>query len=119
MHIETQTKLHAALRLPLKSVGLGMLLSLAGCSFVELQPGAHSIIFANASEDCERISTFVAEVKTTTLFMERDPKVIAEELQTLAQNEAFQRYANAIWPVSDVSNGIQSFDILRCKPLSE
>lgn len=118
MHIETQTKSPSPFRyLWLICVFSGFFLS--ACSFVELQPGAQNIIFAKPGEDCTRIETFEAEVKTRTLLMKRDPRVIAEELQTLAQNHAYQRYANAIWPTTDVIDGKQNFEILNCEPLSK
>jgi len=119
MHIETQTKSPISLR----SSGIFSifcaLFYLSACSFVELQPGAQTIIFANPSDGCKTLETFQAEVKTRTLWMERDPKVIAEELQIQAQNKAFKQYANAIWPISEVKDGKQSFVIMRCEPLSE
>ena len=51
--------------------------------------------------------------------MDRDPKVIAEELQTKAQNQAYRLYGNAIWPSSDIDDGKQSFEILNCQPNSK
>ena len=65
------------------------------------------------------MESFKAEVKTRTLWMKRDPKVIAEELQILAQNRAYQKYANAIWPLTEVEGGKQRFEIMSCEPLSE
>lgn len=119
MHIETQTKSHSSGHYPGKFLLFSLLASLSACSYVELQPGAHNIIFAKPGEDCERIQTFSAEVKTTTLFMDRDPKVIANELQTLAQNQAYRVYGNAIWPNAEVKDGKQNFEILNCQPNSK
>ena len=116
MHIETQTKSHLRRHYPGKFFLFSLIASLSACSYVELQPGAQNIIFAKPGEDCVRIQTFAAEVKTTTLFMDRDPKVIADELQTMAQNQAYRLYGNAIWPSSEIDDGKQSFEILNCQP---
>lgn len=121
MNIETETHNTELFRNILfrKAISLVSLpLILGGCSFVELNKGAESIIFAPPGDGCEVIHTFEAEVKTSTLFIERQPKAIAAELQILAQNEAYKHYANAIWPVSEVEEGKQRFEILNCKPVS-
>jgi hypothetical protein len=119
MHIETQTKTNNPpsflIKTSFKTIYLiGLLATLTACSFVELKPGAENIIFAKQGDGCETIKTFTAEVKTSTLFINRRPKAIAEELQILAQNEAYAIYANAIWPNSDIEEGKQEFDLLRC-----
>ena len=122
MHIETQTKssklcLFRKKHFLKKLALISLLASVASCSFVELQGGAENIIFAQQGDGCELIQTFTAEVKISTFFIDRRPEAIAEELQILAQNEAYTLYANAIWPSSDIENGKQRFELLKCKPL--
>lgn len=87
--------------------------SLNACSFVELHPGAQNIIFAN-DESCELIDNFKAKVQTDNAYISRSEKAIREELQIVAQNEAFKKNANAIWPNSEVIEGTQSFKLLKC-----
>lgn len=115
MHMETQTKTQKLTSFIKRFSLSSSILVFAGCSFVELQGGAENIIFSPKGEGCELIKEFTAEVKTSTFFIERRPEAIAEELQTLAQNEAFAHYANAIWPSSKIEEGKQTFDILRCE----
>ena len=91
---------------------LGLLMQ--ACSFVELSPGANQIIFANHQTSCQKIGEFQATVRTHTLLIGRTSIAIAEELQILAQNEAYEKRGNAIWPSSEVENGQQRFDILQC-----
>ncbi len=122
MHIETQTKTRKLSVFRNKSLfkmlGLaGLVTYLTACSFVELQRGAENIIFAQEGNGCELVKLFDAEVKTSTFFISRKPEAIAEELQVLAQNEAYKVYANAIWPNSDIDNGTQNFKILKCEAL--
>lgn len=115
MHIETQTKTQNSRNFLTTLFVAGICTTLAACSFVELKPGAENIIFAQQGNGCELVKTFTAEVKTTTLFINRRAEAIAEELQILAQNKAYSLYANAIWPSSDINHGLQSFHLLRCQ----
>ena len=116
MHIETQTKTQNRTNFLKILFIASACISITACSFVELKPGAESIIFAKEGDGCERIQTFTAKVKTSTLFINRRAEAVAEELQILAQNEAYSLYANAIWPISDIKDGQQDFDLLRCHP---
>jgi hypothetical protein len=98
--------------------------TLISCSFVESLPGDHHIIQVNQtaidsankldSNTCETLKDMSFETKTTTFFISRAENVIADELQTLARNEAIRSHANAIWPSTKVTDGKQSFFILRC-----
>jgi len=114
MHSETQPKTKHLMTRHVKILPILSLLTLSACSFVELTPGAERIIFSNHSESCKKIQDFHAVVKTSTLFIDRNPKAISDELQVLAQNEAFRKYGNAIWPTSEIKKGHQSFDISFC-----
>ena len=90
------------------------LFTLISCSFIEKLPGEHQIIYANDTKSCEEIKRLTFSVRTEMMFISRSEKAIAEELQTLAQNEAIKLFANAIWRDSDIKDGQQSFLILRC-----
>jgi hypothetical protein len=114
MHIETQTKTQNRANFLRKLFIVSTCISITACSFVELKPGAENIIFAKQGDGCERVKTFTAKVKTSTLFINRRAEAVAEELQILAQNEAYSLYANAIWPNSDIKDGQQNFDLLKC-----
>lgn len=115
MHMETQSKTKKPSSFIKTLSVLAVVISLNACSFVELHRGAENIIFAQQGDGCEQVKEYSAEVKTTTLFIDRKPKAIAEELQILAQNEAYAIYANAIWPTSEIKDGIQTFDLLKCE----
>lgn len=91
-----------------------IIFSTCACSFVELNPAARHIIFADNQESCRLIEIFEAEVPVENAFIDRTELAIAEELQILAQNEAFEKRANAIWPNSKVVDGKQSFKLLSC-----
>jgi len=88
---------------------------ISGCSFVELHPGAHRIIYSNDLSSCKKIDTYTAKVQTETLLIERNKKAISEELQILAQNKALELDANSIWPTSEIENGEQAYNIMKCE----
>jgi len=112
-----ETQLKTAFLLPFinKIVLITIVLTLSACSFVELLPGAEQIIYSNHKESCQKISEFHAKVNTENFLIERRAKAISNELRILAQNEAFEKKGNAIWPSSEISNGQQDFDIFYCK----
>lgn len=116
MHLETQTKSQLSTSIGGKFIRVLLLSSLvSACSFVELTPGAGNIIFVEPGDDCESIQQITVQTKTDTLLMDRKLQVVAQELQTLAQNAAYKLYANAIWPRSEINEqGQQTFEILRC-----
>ena len=116
MHIETQIKTKNTRTILTTSFTMIACIGLSACSFVELRPGAENIIFAKQGNGCEVVKTFTPEVKTSTLFIDRRPESIANELQILAQNGAYSLYANAIWPISEIKNGTQTFEVLNCTP---
>jgi len=117
MNRETQMKLINPPSLPKKMALVMSAFALQACSFVELTPGANQIIFSNHHTSCKKINEYHATVRTTTMLINRNAKAIAEELQILAQNEAYTKNANAIWPSSKIKDGQQSFDILHCEQL--
>ena len=88
--------------------------TLVSCSFVELLPGNHNIIYANHSDSCTLLKQDTFSVETSMIFISRSDKAIAEELEILAQNEAVRLHANAIWPESSIKNGTQSFSFFSC-----
>jgi len=117
MNRETQMKLNDLPSLPKKMALVMSIFALQACSFVELAPGANQIIFSNNHTSCQKVDEYHASVRTTTMLIDRSSKAIAEELQILAQNNAYKNKANAIWPSSEIRSGKQSFDILRCEQL--
>jgi len=114
MNSETQPKTVFSTIQFAQSLLISSFFSISGCSFVELHPGAHRIAYSNDLSSCEKIDAYTAKVQTEALLIERNPKAIAEELQILAQNKAFELDANSIWPTSEVKNGEQAYDILKC-----
>lgn len=91
-------------------------LLLSACSFVEVKPGAESIILANDENSCERLGSSTVSVIYEFGFISRSEETVEEELQVLAQNAAFKMGGNAIWPESGIEDGERSYTVFRCKP---
>ncbi len=107
--------LHSLIRDKHKPIAvLAMIAAIAACSFVELKPGAENVIIFKGNERCEAIGQTEVNVIVTAIGIDRDTATIAEELQTLARNNALQLQANAIWPITQVTDGEQTYRIMRC-----
>lgn len=90
------------------------LMSLQGCSFVEVNPGAEHIILSNDAASCKKLGETTVSVMHEIGFIDRNLDAISDELQILAQNSAAKMGGNAIWPITTVTKGEQSFEIFRC-----
>ncbi len=88
---------------------------IAGCSFVDVKPGAEHIILANDVDSCKKLGSTTVSVMHEIVWIDRSEATVAQELQTLAQNSAAKMGGNAIWPESDVKQGEQTFSVFRCE----
>lgn len=90
---------------------------LAACqSWVELSDAGRnvSIVTPATAEDCERLGRVTATSREQVAGLRRDPERLQRELQALARNEAAGLGANAILATTEVTDGRQTFDALRC-----
>lgn len=106
-----------AARLAGLSMAVTMFSGLSGCTWVAVTPEADHIriVSSEALEDCERVGTTKARTKTSIGVFARSKKKVAEELETLARNDAPELGGNTIvaeGPVSD--DGMQRFAIYDC-----
>ena len=98
-----------------------LLISLAtasfGCTWVALAPEAGNVQLATpeAIEGCTRVGTTKARTKPTVGFFARSEKKVAEELATLARNDAPELGGNTVVAEGPVSaDGTQRFAIYDC-----
>lgn len=90
---------------------------LAACqNWVELTDAGRdvSIVTPATAENCERLGRVTARSREQVAGLHRDPERLKRELKTLARNEAASLGANAILATTEVTDGRQSFDALRC-----
>lgn len=103
------------MRLPLIAVSL--LLTLCGCTWVHMAPGAGAVrvIPAGAAPAaCEKRGEVSVAVKNNVAFYERNALRVRDELETLARNEAPGIQANTVQPLGDPSGGEQRFAAYHC-----
>ena len=103
------------MRLPL--IAVAAILSLSGCTWVHMAPGASAVrvIAAGAAPaDCEKRGEVSVTVKDSVAFYERNELRVRDELETLARNEAPGIQANTVQPLGEPRDGEQRFAAYRC-----
>lgn len=90
----------------------------AGCTWVELAPEAKDVALLGSeaeAQGCERVGQTIVSLRDRVAGIERSPEKVREELRTLARNSAAKDLkGNAILPISEVSEGRQTFAVYRC-----
>ena len=87
-----------------------------GCSFVELKPEAEAVKTLTADEvaECKSVGTATTKVIDEVLLVSRNEETMAEELETLARNQASKSGANAIVPISEIEEGQRTYRVYVC-----
>ncbi len=88
---------------------------LAGCTFVQVTPEGADVIQASTADmaHCTDVGEVVSTTRSRVLIARGDTKV-RQELIDLARNQAAGIGANAIVPVGDPENGMQTFRAYKC-----
>ena len=101
-------------RLPFLSL---LLLPLAACTWVPIQPEAKQVRVVApgaAPAGCTRAGEIEVTVKNSVGFYERDAVKVRDELETLARNEAAGVPADTVQALGEPSGGSQRFAAWRC-----
>jgi hypothetical protein len=96
--------------------------ALSGCSWVALAPDADGVQIGknNALHDCVQVGTTKARTKTSLWIFKRSEKKVAEELTTLARNDAPELGGNTVVAEGPISaDGVQRFAIYKCPVASD
>ncbi len=104
------------MRLPLSCAFL--LACLGACTWVPLEQGGASVRVASAKESlggCQFRGDITTSVTNRLAGVERNTIKVADELETLARNEAAGLGANVLQPKSEVIAGEQSFGAYLCR----
>ena len=89
---------------------------LAGCTWVPIAPAARQVtVLRAAPAGCEKVGEIDVEVTDKVMLYKRNPLRVAEELETLARNQATGIPATDIHPLGEPSEGTQRFAAWRCK----
>ena len=89
---------------------------LGACTWVPIAPSAESVrVLRAAPTGCEKVGEIDVEVTDKVMLYKRNPLRVAEELETLARNQATGIPATDIHPLGEPSEGTQRFAAWRCK----
>ncbi|MGA8259587.1 MAG: DUF4156 domain-containing protein [Arenicellales bacterium] len=90
---------------------------LSACTWVKLTEQGKSVRVAQSTQvsGCEQLGEVSAHVLDKVAFVKRSRHKQAEELATLARNEAAGMGGNTIVPLSDIENGSRNFEVYRCQ----
>ncbi len=95
-----------------------LLLTLGGCTWVELTSQGEKVRVLGAEEvtKCQRVGQTTVSLLDKLAGIERNPEQVQEELNRLARNSAVDLDGDTVVPASAVENGKQTFTVYRCVP---
>jgi len=100
---------------PLLPVVAGVLLTLSGCTWVHMAPGASAVrVVTGTPANCEKRGEVEVSVKDNIAFYDRNPLRVREELETLARNEAPGLGADTVQPLDAPDDGSQRYAAWQC-----
>lgn len=105
-------RLHPLLPLPV----LAATLVLGACTWVPIAPAGEGVrVLRAAPTNCEKVGEIDVEVTDKVMVYKRNPLRVAEELETLARNQAASIPATDIHALGPPAEGTQRFAAWRCK----
>ena len=94
---------------------LAATLALGACTWVPIAPSAQGVrVLREAPTGCEKVGEIEVEVTDKVMLYQRNPLRVAEELETLARNQAAGIAATDIHPLAAAQDGRQRFAAWRC-----
>ncbi|WP_370978896.1 DUF4156 domain-containing protein [Agaribacterium sp. ZY112] len=93
-----------------------LLVSMGACTWVKPQEGAENISLVKKAhtEACERLGKAHVSVKSKVALIERKSSKVAEELLTLAKNQAVSMGGDTLVSIDKPKDGAQSFEVYNC-----
>lgn len=92
-------------------------MALSGCTWVALAPEAEDVQIGTGDtlDGCTRVGTTKARTKTRIWIFARGEKKVADELSTLARNDAPELGGNTVVAEGPVStDGVRRFAVYDC-----
>jgi hypothetical protein len=107
-------------RRSLPFAGIAALALLAGCTWVTqtpeaLQANIQVLDGKDAQLRCEKIAANELKVATKLGSLQRMPEDVEHDLSTMAINQAATVGADAVAPLSDLKDGVQTWGLFNCK----
>ncbi|MFN2309088.1 MAG: DUF4156 domain-containing protein [Gammaproteobacteria bacterium] len=97
---------------------LPLLLALSACAWVKPTDQGARVKRAETSEvgHCRKVGTTTVSVLDRLIGVPRGYRTLAEELATLASNEAPNLGGDTVVPAGEIIDGQQQFDVYDCEP---
>ena len=97
-------------------VVIALALLLPACTWVHMAPGASAVkVVGAAPTGCERRGEVEVSVKDRLGPLERNPRKVRDELETLARNEGPGLQADTMQPLDGPEDGTQRWAAWRCR----
>ena len=90
-------------------------LALGACSFVDTVPGSERVVISYDIDDCKKLGETKVKVLSEIAGIDRSQDTMADELNTLARNAAFEQGANTIKPVGELTEGSRNYGLYLCR----
>jgi hypothetical protein len=86
------------------------------CTLVEPAPGSEAIKVTSQEQvsGCDLLGQANTQVLDKVWFVERSEEPIAENLDTLAKNEAVRMGGNALVAAGEIKEGRRSYNVYKC-----
>lgn len=97
-------------------IGLAISLVSSGCTWVNLSDNAQKVRVLEPNEvaSCKKKGKTISSVKHEILGAARDEKKMAEELATIARNEAPELGADTVVAMTPIEQGRRTFYLYKC-----
>jgi hypothetical protein len=101
--------------LPATVLAAAIAVLLPACTWVHMAPGASAVrVVASQPTGCEQRGEVEVSVKDRLGPIERNPRKVRDELETLARNEAPGLGADTVQPLDGFEDGEQRWVAWRC-----
>ncbi|SMF64459.1 protein of unknown function [Alteromonadaceae bacterium Bs31] len=96
---------------------LAALTAMSACTWVKPVDGVEAVALVKPelAQNCKKLSKVSAQVKHKVGFVNRGSKKVAQELLTLARNDAVEEGADTIVALGEPLEGKQSFQLYKCR----
>ena len=91
---------------------------LSGCTWVPLEQSGKTIYVVDSAADvanCREQGEITASVRDRIAFYQRQEAKVADEVETLARNQAADLNADTLLVASELDNGERRYKAYRCR----
>lgn len=89
---------------------------LSGCTWVKTTPEGEKVRVLSMDEvsSCKNLGKIYTSLKDKVAGVERNKEKVKKEMETLARNQAGMGEGDTIVPITEITDGKQTFQVYRC-----